>query len=106
VDQDNDGALETHAFDTDGDSVLDTVVTDANFNGVDDRAESAGDPVSQLIQDIGAGTVVGPATDRDPVSQLILDLAEETGQATFGTPDRDHDGRDDNEVPPTDPFYR
>ncbi len=49
--------------------------------------------------------VVGPATNPDPFVTLMQTLAAETGQATFGTPDSDHDGwNDDLDMRPNDPY--
>lgn len=95
LDTDNDGAMDVFVTDSNADEVPDAVLVDANTNGMDDREEAAAD------------TLVGPATNLDPVNELMLLLTEATGRPVYGTPDRDHDGYDDNhDARPDDPYSR
>ena len=95
VDTTGEGQMDHFIHDTNGDEIGDTVVLDANLNGLDDRSEGPG------------SMTIGPATNRDPLSQLVLDLVEETGEPVFGPPDSDGDGWSDHEdARPHDPFRR
>ena len=100
VDDNEDGVLDRALVDQDGDRVLETAVSlntgvpDANDNGVDDRVEQM-------------GAVVGGAGRPDGLPGLLITLAEHSEQATFGTPDSDGDGyNDEQDARPYDRDYR
>ncbi|CAN5825206.1 hypothetical protein BH24ACT5_BH24ACT5_11770 [soil metagenome] len=101
-DPDENGILNSFAFDTDFDGYFDSWATDVNENGVPDAHE---------VGQASAGTygggyaIVGPPTNPDGFYNLMITMAGMTGQATFGTPDSDHDGyHDDIDYYPSDPL--
>lgn len=104
VDADQDGLAEAALVDQNNDGVLETSVRDTNRDGLLDTVQAPRD-ISDLRNEIGQATVVGPATNLDPVAALVLELAERTGRPAFGEPDSDSDGYvDSQDHRPSDPY--
>ena len=109
IDRDNDGWYELTAIDSYENGVIDWVGVDGNLDGVwdtivQDFDENGVDDYSQWEYISGGVAVIGPVTNPDPFYTLMLQLAGEFGP-TFGTPDSDHDGYNDNvDYYPGDPF--
>lgn len=123
VDQDGDGFSELIGVDSNQDGVYELIqmngqlATDTNGDGAADSwspstttsvvgGNNASDYTVQGDTYVPSG-IVGGTPSYDGVGGLILDIADETGTATFGTPDSDADGYNDaiDHRPYDDDFY-
>lgn len=133
-DGDGDGRIETVGFDNNQDGVYDGVALDQNADGyfetvgvdrnqdgvyeelavngqvaVDSNGDGAADswttsPSSSTSYEPSG--IVGGAPTYDGADGLLLDIAAETGTATYGAPDSDFDGyNDDVDHRPNDDDY-
>ncbi|MET0735734.1 MAG: hypothetical protein ABWY55_08845 [Microbacterium sp.] len=102
VDANQDGYLESAGWDTNRDGVVDTVAADTNGDGALEIVQqpAAYDPYA-------TSTIVGGSPNYDGVAGLMITLAGITGNVTWGTPDSDYDGYNDNDDwYPNDPNRR
>ena len=86
IDANETGVYEAMAVDQNDDGNIDIAYFDVNENGVEDSQEN----MYPTTAYIGKPTYGG-------VGQLLLTMAAMTGSATWGTPDSDGDGWNDND---------
>lgn len=119
VDADFDGYAETLAVDSTGDGVVDTYTIDTDNDGALDSAgwDTDQDGAADYIQGPGTGgqvvsmttsanvAIVGGSPQYTGLPDLLNQLADATGNPTYGTPDSDYDGTfDSHDAYPTDPY--
>lgn len=100
VDTNNDSVLDTYAYDTNQNGIIDTVLVDENQDGytdsvITDMNENGRDDADEARDPTGlypSSTIVGGAPTYDGVPGLLIEVAEQTGNPTFGTPQSDSDG--------------
>lgn len=103
TDPDENGWCNVFEVDTDFDGQFDLVIYDANENSVPDSQENVGQSYSTPYD--SGYAIIGPPTNPDGFYNLMITMAGMTGHATFGTPDSDHDGYNDNlDYYPGDPY--
>jgi hypothetical protein len=101
VDSWENGYLDRVDLDHDQDGWIDQSIYDVDENGVDDAIQA-----SQVMTTGTPGTaVISSPTNPDGFYNLMMTMAAITGQPTFGTPDSDSDGWNDNvDFYPSDPY--